>query len=254
LLETPEPLVERLWRHELDAAPLRTPEQKAGLRRRLMDHVQAIGDGDVRDQYRADFLKRFNALTLPEQARRPWVPGGRYAPPPRPASQEARAVGLAGLNPQLGRAVLQGLVRFPLLIAEHAEAIAALPLAERDSARLRDLMLESAMTEAVLDPEALNTILANSGGLSLIEDLARKRGLKFSFTRRDAEPERACRDLALAIETLAARPGLDAALEAATARLKDEGDEAAFQEQQRLRTARDEADRQLATLFEADGD
>jgi hypothetical protein len=40
-------------------------------------------------------------------------------------------------------------------------------------------------------------------------------------------------------------------MEAATARLKEEGDEAAFQEQQRLRAARDEADRQLAALIEA---
>ena len=98
------------------------------------------------------------------------------------------------------------------------------------------------MTHAELDPEALNTILAERGGASLLEELRRKRGLGFSFTRRDAEPERARRDLVLAIETLAARPGLDAALAAATARLKDEGDEAAFQEQQRLRAARDEAD------------
>src|SRR5688572_19389009 len=36
LLDQPEPLVDRLWRHELEAAPLRTPEQRAGLRRRLM--------------------------------------------------------------------------------------------------------------------------------------------------------------------------------------------------------------------------
>jgi DNA primase len=115
-------------------------------------------------------------------------------------------------------------------------------------------MVESAMTDATLDPEALNTILTDSGGGALIEDLGRKRGLAFSFTRRDAEPDRACRDLVLAIETLAARPGLDAALEAATARLKDDGDEAAFEEQQRLREARDEADRRLATLFEGGGD
>jgi len=96
--------------------------------------------------------------------------------------------------------------------------------------------------------------LAQRGGAALLEELGRKRTLGFSFTRRDAEPDRACRDLALAIETLAARPGLDAALAAATARLKDEGDEAAFREQQRLRAARDEADTQLATLFEAGGD
>ena len=114
--------------------------------------------------------------------------------------------------------------------------------------------VECDRTNAELDPEALNTILAGRGGASLLEELGRKRGLGFSFTRREAEPERARRDLVLAIETLAARPGLDAALAAATARLKDEGDEAAFQEQQRLRAARDEADKELATLFEAEGD
>ena len=55
------------------------------------------------------------------------------------------------------------------------------------------------------------------------------------------------------IDTLSAQPGLYAALEAATARLKEEGDEAAFREQQRLRAARDEAERQLAALIEGDG-
>jgi DNA primase len=110
------------------------------------------------------------------------------------------------------------------------------------------------MTNAALDPEALNTILAERDGAALLEELGRKRGLGFSFTRRDADPERARRDLILAIETLAARPGLDAALEAATARVMDEGDDLAFEEQKRLLVARIEADTQLATLFEAEGD
>ncbi len=125
--------------------------------------------------------------------------------------------------------MLQGLVRFPALIGDHAEAIADLPLGDGDPSRLRDLLLEAAMTNAALDPEAPRYHIGRhvAGRLS-VEELGRKRGLGFSFTRRDVEPERACRDLALVIETLAARPGLDAALRAATARLKDEGDEAAF--------------------------
>jgi DNA primase len=257
LLESPESLVDRLWHHEVNAEPLATPEQKAGLRRRLSDHAGAIQDPDVREQYRFELLKRFNALTLPRQERRPWVPrtgGSRFAPPPRPTTAEAKALGRTGLSAELSRAVLLGLARFPALIGDHAEQIATLALSDADAARLRDMMVEAALTNAALDPEALNTILAENGGASLLEILRRKRGLGFSFTRRDAEPDRACRDLALAIEALAARPGLDAALEAATARLKDDGDEAAFDEQQRLRTARDEADRQLATLFEAGGD
>ncbi|HWH22957.1 MAG TPA: DNA primase [Allosphingosinicella sp.] len=266
LLETPEPLVDRLWKHEVAAEPLETPEQRAGLRRRLMDHVSAIGDPDVRDQYWHELTERFYALTRPRQ--RPWSPGagkmGGWKQGPggksgrfilhRGLSAGAKAVGTGGLGAQTGRAVLAGLLRYPAIILAHAEAIATLPLAERAAARLRDILLESAMTHGELDQEQLNTILARNGADALVEQLNLQQGLAFSFTRRDADPERACRDLVLVIEVLAARPGLDAALAAATARLKDEGDEAAFQEQQRLRAARDEADRQLATLFESGAD
>ena len=259
-LDRPEPLVEKLWRHEVEAEPLVTPEQRAGLRRRLLDHVGAISDPDVREQYRFDLLERFNALTLPQrQQQRPWTDrpqrgGGRFTPPPRPTSADARSVGRTGLSPQLARAVLLGLIRFPDLIGQYGEAIAGLPIAEPGIKRIRNLLLESAMTNAALDPEALNTILAERDGAALLEELGRKRGLGFSFTRRDADPDRARRDLILAIETLAARPGLDAALEAATARVMDEGDDLAFEEQKRLLVARIEADTQLATLFEAEGD
>jgi DNA primase len=140
------------------------------------------------------------------------------------------------------------------VIAEHPEAIAALPFASRAASKLRDSMLSAAMLHGALDQEQLNTILTETGASHLIDELRLKHSLAFSFTRRDADPERASRDLVLVIETLAARPGLDAALEAATMRLEGEGDEAAFQEQQRLRTARDEADRQLAALMESDAD
>jgi DNA primase len=263
LLAATEPLVDRIWRHESEAEPLATPEAKAGLRRRLIDHAAAIADADVREQYRAEFLDRFNALTRPKP--QPWVRpqsqgwtrsgGQRGRPgfaPTRPASAEAKALGHSGLGGELGRAVLHGLLRHPALIPSHAEAIAGLPLLERPAARLRDALLAAAMTNAELDPHRLHTILAETGASALIEQLRPRHSLAFSFTRRDADPERARRDLVLAIETLAARPGLDAALAAATARLKDEGDEAAFEEQQRLRTARDDADRQLAALVESD--
>jgi DNA primase len=108
------------------------------------------------------------------------------------------------------------------------------------------------MAHGELDPDGLDTILASAGAAPLAETLRQERGLAFSFTRRDADPERACRDLVLVIDTLSAQPGLYAALESATARLKEAGDEAAFQEQQRLRAAKDEAERQLAALMEGD--
>ncbi|HYG31032.1 MAG TPA: DNA primase [Allosphingosinicella sp.] len=253
LLRETEPLVERLWRHEVDAEPLATPEQKAGLRRRLLDHASAIADPDVRDQYRAELLRRFSDLTRPQ---RPWTPGspkrGSFVPP-RPLSAEARGVASAGIDPRMVQAVLQGLLLFPEIIPDHGEGIAALPIGDAASNGLRDELLGIALSHAELDRNELHTILAASGAAPLAEKLRRTRGLAFSFTRRDADPERARRDLVLVIDTLAAQPGIEAALEAATARLmREDGDEAAFQEQQRLLKARGEAERQLAALVESD--
>jgi DNA primase len=131
------------------------------------------------------------------------------------------------------------------------EAIAALDFPARAEGRLRDALLSAAVAHGELDQQQLNTILAEAGVSHLSEELRLQQSLAFSFTRRDADPERASRDLVLVIETLAPRPGLDAALETATERLKERGDSAAFEEQQRLRAARDEADRQLAALIEA---
>jgi DNA primase len=77
-------------------------------------------------------------------------------------------------------------------------------------------------------------------------------GLAFSFTRRQADAEIARRDLGMAIEALAARPALDAALAAATARLAEKWDESGFAEQMRLVEALGDADRRLAALAQGE--
>src|SRR5207342_569139 len=106
LLERAQPLVERLWQHEVDAAPLDTPEARAGLKQRLMSHVQAIGDPNVRQLYRDEWLRRFDALVRPQQQqqqyqqggrslypRREWTKqGGRFVPPPPPPQAATRDV------------------------------------------------------------------------------------------------------------------------------------------------------------------
>lgn len=76
--------------------------------------------------------------------------------------------------------------------------------------------------------------------------------LAFSFTKAQAEPELARRDLGMAIEALAARPELDAALAAATAGLKEHWDDQGFAEQTRLLEARRQADQKLATLAQGE--
>src|SRR3954469_2958598 len=91
LLAAPEPLDARLWRHELDAEPLTTPEAWAGLKERLIAHAHAIGHADLARMYREDWLNRFYAQRRPEGAPRSFAPqrrgsfkNGRFVPPPQP--------------------------------------------------------------------------------------------------------------------------------------------------------------------------
>ena len=53
LLQQTEPLVDRLWKSELAAEPLDTPEQKAGLKARLADLAKTIADSNVAHEYQA---------------------------------------------------------------------------------------------------------------------------------------------------------------------------------------------------------
>lgn len=259
LLAAPEPLADRLWRHEQAALPLTTPEARAGLRKRLGALIDEIGDRDVRDQYRLEYRTRFDALfgTAPPAParRRDWTErrgagSWRGAPPPRPLSDAARAIRGTGTAPALVRAVLAGLIRFPDLIAGEAETIDRLGIGDPALARARDLMVDRGLAGALADlenPDA-QAIWHAAGLAGAGEGSRRTIGLAFSFLRSNADPDRQRRDLLAAIGALAARPELEAALAGATERLMAEPDDAGFAEQSRLRAALAEADRALAAL------
>ena len=255
LLEKPQPLVDRLWEHELATEPLDTPEARAGLRRRLGEHVSAIGDPHVRDQYAREFRSRFDQLFArpAERPARPRFAGPRdrrWAAPPPPPSDSARAIGGTGIEPMMLKAIFAGLSRYPEMIAANAETLGSLPIGDRKLDALRSALIAAAFDGQVLERERVRTILAQAGpGMGLETNLG-TNGLAFSFLRGNADSERAKRDLAAVISALASRPELDAALAAITERLMASPNEAIFAEQRRLRAAREEADRALAALAE----
>ena len=61
VLERALPLVDMLWQREVLAAPLNTPEDKAGLKDRIYAALREIQHDGVRDQYKTALLERFNA-------------------------------------------------------------------------------------------------------------------------------------------------------------------------------------------------
>ena len=252
LLADPEPLVDLIWKSESDAAPLRTPEDRAGFRQRLNNHAQAIGHGDVRGQYLSEFRARFDAQFNQQSAQRGrFAPGKRFQPE-RPLTNQTRSIGGGGVAPVFARAIVAGLLRHPSMILACGDALSLLVIDDPELDHLRLILLDAAYDGEMLDSDALIPICDSAGLGELAATLMDANGLAFSFTRRQADAEIARRDLGMAIEALAARPALDAALAAATVRLTEQWDENGFAEQMRLVEALGDADRKLAALSQGE--
>lgn len=220
LLGKPQPLVDRLWQHHLAAEPIDTPEQRAGLKARLMQVAGAIGDGNVAREYQAEFRRRFDAHFTP--ARRPYTPrapqrrGERWTPPVEPPSSTVQALSAGGIDRSLARAVVAGLIRHPVEIARHMEVLGSLRMVDGALGRLFEAVIDVALEDQALDSDRIRTILAKSGFDSLAGELLRADALPFSFTKAGGDAARARADLDEAIAILVAGPRLDAAIERAT--------------------------------------
>ena len=260
LLEKPESLVDRLWSHEHTAEPLDTPEQRAGLKRRLMTHADAIADPDVRHEYQAEFRRRIDDLYARPQRDftprqfTPRKPGTKWVPPLPPVTAEAKAVRAAGIDRLLAKAVLAGLIRHPTEIARHMEVLGSLKLADGALGRLFEAVVDLALEDRALDSRRLITILGSSGLGQITTDLLRADATPYSFTQDGAEPERASADLDEAIAIMVARPEVDAALAQATSELEISASDEAFQRQMELLREQRALELRLANLIQANND
>jgi DNA primase len=229
-------LLDTLWEHEQGALPLATPEDKAGLKARLMAHVETIQDPDIKALYRRDLMEKFSAFAFPRREQAPWQPRGQQhgqqygrfpgrapaTPLPDPAAaRRLRHAAGKGAREALLAAIIAGLLLHPREIARHGERLARLdPLDPRI-----DALLEAHETGAALETAGLLTILAAKGlAAPAPGEYAR---VPYPFVSPAAEAAEAAESLAAAISMLVEEPALEAAIQAATERLD-------FDEQQRL--------------------
>jgi DNA primase len=253
LIAEPEALDARLWRHELEAQPLATPEAWAGLKQRLLDHAATIAHPDLSRIYREDWLNRFYAQRRPAAAsfqhgRRGSFRNGRFTPPSPPVGAGARAIAAAGIDAPTARALILGFANFPEELPAHCERLASLDIADKSTAEMRDELVNAAFSGAALDREGLATILRRDGATGPKASSA----MGFSFTRRDSDPDRARSDLAAAVEIIAAAEEVDKALNDATERLERDFTAEAYEEQQRLKAAQLGLRQRLAQLAGTD--
>ncbi len=250
LLAQPSSLLDLLWEHERDAAPLASPEDKAGLKARLMAHVDTITDPDIKPLYRRELGDRFSAYAFPKREERQWQPSGRPGTRPAPVRRsDPKTTALlrrtTGTRDALSAAVLAGLMRYPAELERHADTLAHADLPDPRFAVLVDALDGG----AALETAHLATILVGRGMVS--PDQVEYASLPFDFLADDVTVEQAREGLAQAVGLLVERPALEAALAEATGRFERDVSDGAYAEQQRLLKRKLEFDARLRQMASA---
>ena len=229
LFGAPQSLGEALWQFEGAASPLATPEAKAGLKARLLEHVDTIQHPDIRALYRRELMERFSAFAFPPRPDRAWKPGQRRADAPQRSSPEVTArlqrLAQGGARDGFAAAVLSGLALHPDQIARHEEALLQLARRDRNVAPAIDALLDLAESLDSRGPTPISPPI----GLPALPDRNH-----YAFLHEGTSPGAAREDLAEAVSLLVERPALEAALAAATLRFEHDP-EGSIAEQARLR-------------------
>lgn len=267
VLDAAEPLVERLWAYEQKAAPLDTPEQRAALKQRLRAITDAIAHPDVRAHYVQIFRERYDALFFARAAqagaprhqrgtgtRQGWQRDrrGNWKPPLPPVGNEARAIGVSGMEQRLLRAVLASLLRHPEQIGLHREMLSALHIGDSALGELMRAMIAASFRQETVETEGLLTILGQGEVYNMAKGMLRADTFTFTPSRMKTDPGRVSRDLEEAIRVMAQGPELETALAEATRRAKEDLNEETFAEQQRIQRLKMDHDQRLAELAQSE--
>ncbi|MEJ7935656.1 DNA primase [Sphingobium sp. AN558] len=266
VLAAAEPLVERLWKYEHDAAPLDTPEQRAALKQRLAGITDAIAHPDIRAHYLRAFKDRYDALFFGRAsytaAQRPsggqraggWQRDrrGNWKAPLPPAGGEARAIGATGLEQRLLRAILASLLRHPDQIPQHRETLSGLRIGDPILARLLAAMISASFRKETVETQGILTILGQGEVYNMAKGMLRADTFTFTPHRMVADSDRVSRDLEEAVRVMTQGPELETALAEATKRARDDLTEETFAEQQRVHRLKMDHDNRLAELVQSE--
>ncbi len=188
------PLVELLWRHEHNAEPLTTPEARAALRQRLVEHARAIQHQDVAQEYEAEFRRRVDGLFEKARVeRKPWKPrrpGERWKPPPAPSTLPEGYDVAASIRTRTMTAILRGLARHTDVARQDVELVVQLKPETDEQREVLELLVNAALDGSAIDAAAIDERFPGDRGW---------QGLQYGFLKAATYKPRAEAELRLAI-------------------------------------------------------
>ena len=173
---------ELLFVRERDAEPLDTPERRAGLKQRLRKAAAAIADPDLKEAYREDLQRRFDALfpAAPPPGpgegrgdRRGWQRGVRGPDPRLTDAGRAAAKRLAREIEPLSAALASYALADPPVLEPHLDELGAAGLGDPGLADLVNEIIRLRLEADHLDTGALERHLRTRGFSALLNDIDR---------------------------------------------------------------------------------
>jgi DNA primase len=228
ILETAQPLADRLWTYELAQGETDTPERRAGLKARLNERVSGIGDTLVKQEYSKQLQDKFFE-NFGWGWRKSEVNGVRRAIDASRAEASDSRIDVKGrIERQTFRAVLLGVSRWPSILYDHREQLQALHLPTEDLTNWRDILVSASYERPALEEDLIEAILASSD-IRKPERRDLQHDLAFSFFFKSSDRQTAETDLIEVIRTLVVEQDLAARLAAlATELYAPEMDDAAY--------------------------
>jgi DNA primase len=217
-LRAPLPLVELLWRREIENRTLDTPERRAALERRFQDLTGLIPDQTLRRYYGRELSDRLFQLLRAAGAanRRPRAPqarqnsfrdnrgagafqgrDGSVSGPVQIGASLANSPLFKGVRPEVSPReclILLILINHPELLADHIEDLASLELESPEANELRDLMARCVSSPAFGEEGAGGNIAEAIAEAGLEPFLARLRRMEAHANLWSVQPEAATAD------------------------------------------------------------
>ncbi len=194
ILEAAQPLSEVIWRMEVGAAPIDTPERRADLQARLEKRVEDIGDATVREHYRNAVRDRLWASFRSQGGKG----RGKVAPQGNTGAHIRSQMRQQSRRAQ--QAILAALIHHPRLRDEFDEALEAVEF-EPDLDKLRQQLQNLFAGHVDLDFEAIQAHFTGSGDESLLQGVLEKQVLVLApFANPRASVEDARRGLSHLID------------------------------------------------------
>ncbi len=145
VLDKALPLVDMVWQGALQAGPLETPEDRAGLKDRLFAATRAIEHEGVREQYKTALLGRFDQaygrMSRYGRSGRPQGSGRYNARSNYLAPTQKQAMQPDAMQQQREKRIIGAIIEFPRLLESVDQLFFALPIRSAALAALQAALL-----------------------------------------------------------------------------------------------------------------